>query len=41
MINIFIGRSTGVDEDRFTFVTAPFQAADVEPEHGEEVAGDE
>ncbi len=40
MMNIFIGRSTGVDEDRFTFVTAPFRAADVEWT-GEEVDGDE
>jgi len=29
MMNIFIGRSTGVDEDRFTYVTAPFSLADV------------
>lgn len=30
MMNIFIGRSTGVDEDRFVFVTGPFRLADVE-----------
>jgi len=29
MLNIFIGRSTGVDEDRYTFVTSPFTLADV------------
>jgi len=48
MMNIFIGRSTGVDEDRFSFVTEPFRLADVvvEPidevvESGEEVVTDE
>ena len=30
MMNIFIGRSTGVDEDRFAFVTGTFRLADVE-----------
>jgi hypothetical protein len=30
MMNIFIGRSTGVDEDRFRFVTGPFRTAEVE-----------
>jgi hypothetical protein len=40
MMNIFIGRSTGVDEDRFTFISTPFHAAAVEP-RGEEVDSDE
>lgn len=31
MLNVFIGRSTGVDEDRYTFITAPFTLADVQP----------
>jgi hypothetical protein len=39
MMNVFIGRSTGVDEDRFAFVTEPFRLADVQ--RVEEVAGDE
>jgi hypothetical protein len=40
MMNIFIGRSTGVEEDRFTFTTAPFRLSDVE-RPGEEAASDE
>ncbi len=40
MMNIFIGRSTGVEEDRFTFVTAPFRLSDVE-RPGEEAGSDE
>lgn len=39
MLNIFIGRSTGVNEDRFVFVTGSFRLADVE--QVEEVAADE
>jgi hypothetical protein len=37
MMDIFIGRSTGVEEDRFTFVSEPFELAEVEVERTDEV----